>query len=220
MKTSWAFAGLGQKVIRLVLRDGEPSEGKKASPVHGQRRRHLCRSRSRRSSGSGRIPSKCSRGSRSSCASPHSPGKLTVNYHGAETSFLEAVFARGDRKLNAVILEAHKRGMRFDGWADCFDFDAWMQVFKDLGIDPAFYASNRQRSFDEVFPRDHLDYGIKKEFLIEECKRAVRGPRRRRTAAKNALPAVQPALKEVFALRKDVRVLVFQNRHGTVHFAP
>lgn len=97
--------------------------------------------------------------------------KLTVNYHGAETSFLEAVFARGDRKLNAVILEAHKRGMRFDGWADCFDFDAWMQVFKDLGIDPAFYA-NRQRSFDEVFPWDHLDYGIKKEFLIEECKRA------------------------------------------------
>ena len=87
--------------------------------------------------------------------------KLTVNYHGAETSFLEAVFARGDRKLNAVILEAHKRGMRFDGWADCFDFDAWMQVFKDLGIDPAFYA-NRQRSFDEVFPWDHLDYGIKK----------------------------------------------------------
>ena len=97
--------------------------------------------------------------------------KLTVNYHGAETRFLEAVFARGDRKLNAVILEAHKRGMRFDGWADCFDFDAWMQVFKDLGIDPAFYA-NRQRSFDEVFPWDHLDYGIKKEFLIEECKRA------------------------------------------------
>lgn len=97
--------------------------------------------------------------------------KLTVNYHGAETSFLEAVFARGDRKLNAVILEAHKRGMHFDGWADCFDFDAWMQVFKDLGIDPAFYA-NRQRSFDEVFPWDHLDYGIKKEFLIEECKRA------------------------------------------------
>ena len=97
--------------------------------------------------------------------------KLTVNYHGAETSFLEAVFARGDRKLNAVILEAHKRGMRFDDWADCFDFDAWMQVFKDLGIDPAFYA-NRRRSFDEVFPWDHLDYGIKKEFLIEECKRA------------------------------------------------
>ncbi len=97
--------------------------------------------------------------------------KLTVNYHGAQTSFLEAVFARGDRKLNAVLLEAHKRGMRFDGWGDCFDFDAWMQVFADLGIDPAFYA-NRQRSFDEVLPWDHLDYGIKKSFLIEECERA------------------------------------------------
>ena len=97
--------------------------------------------------------------------------KLTVNYHGAETSFLEAVFARGDRKLNAVLLEAHRRGLRFDGWADCFDFDAWMQIFADLEIDPAFYA-NRQRSFDEVLPWDHLDYGIKKSFLIEECKRA------------------------------------------------
>ncbi len=97
--------------------------------------------------------------------------KLTVNYHGAETSFLEAVFARGDRKLNAVLLEAHRRGLRFDGWADCFDFDAWMQIFADLEIDPAFYA-NRQRSFDEVLPWDHLDYGIRKSFLIEECKRA------------------------------------------------
>lgn len=101
----------------------------------------------------------------------NSSRKLTVNYHGAETSFLEAVFARGDRKLNAVLLEAHKRGMHFDGWADCFDFNAWMQLFEDLGIDPAFYA-NRQRSFDEVLPWDHLDYGIKKSFLIEECKRA------------------------------------------------
>lgn len=97
--------------------------------------------------------------------------KLTVNYHGAETSFLEAVFARGDRRLNAVLLEAHRRGLRFDGWADCFDFDAWMQIFADLEIDPAFYA-NRQRSFDEVLPWDHLDYGIKKSFLVEECKRA------------------------------------------------
>ncbi len=99
--------------------------------------------------------------------------KLTVNYHGAETSFLEAVFARGDRRLSAVLLEAHRRGLHFDGWGDCFDFDAWMRIFADLGVDPAFYA-NRTRSFDEVFPWDHLDYGIRKEFLIEECKRAYR----------------------------------------------
>lgn len=97
--------------------------------------------------------------------------KLTINYHGAETSFLEAVFARGDRKLGAVLLEAHSRGLHFDGWSDYFDFEEWMRIFADLGIDPAFYA-NRQREFDEVFPWDHIDYGVKKEFLIEECKRA------------------------------------------------
>lgn len=97
--------------------------------------------------------------------------KLEVNYHGAETSFLEAVFARGDRRLNKVMLEASNRGFRFDGWSDCFSFDGWMKIFEDLGIDPAFYA-NRTRSFDEVFPWDHLDYKISKEFLISECKKA------------------------------------------------
>ena len=97
--------------------------------------------------------------------------KLNVNYHGAETSFLEAVFARGDRKLCAVLEEACNRGFRFDGWGDCFSFENWMKLFDDLSIDTAFYA-NRHRSFDEVLPWDHLDYKIKKEFLIEECKRA------------------------------------------------
>ena len=99
--------------------------------------------------------------------------KISISYHGAQTSFLEAVFARGDRRLSAVLLEAHRRGMKFDGWEMYFNFDAWMQVFKDLGISPDFYAT-RQRSFDEVFPWDHLDYGIRKEFLMEECRRAYR----------------------------------------------
>ncbi|MDO4460112.1 MAG: TIGR03960 family B12-binding radical SAM protein [Clostridia bacterium] len=97
--------------------------------------------------------------------------KLDVNYHGAETSFLEAVFARGDRKLNKVLLEAANRGFRFDGWSDCFSFEGWMKIFEDLGIDPAFYA-NRNRSFEEILPWDHLDYKISKKFLIEECKKA------------------------------------------------
>ena len=97
--------------------------------------------------------------------------KLTVNYHAADTSFVEAVFARGDRKLCAAMEEAWKRGFHFDGWDDCFSLEKWMEVFEAVGIDPAFYA-NRRRSFDEVLPWDHLDYGIKKEFLIEECKKA------------------------------------------------
>ena len=97
--------------------------------------------------------------------------KITANWHDADTSFLEAVFARGDRRLCKTLEEAQKRGMKFDGWDDCFSLAKWMEVFKDCGIDPAFYA-NRRRNFDEVLPWDHIDYGVSKKFLIEECKRA------------------------------------------------
>ena len=97
--------------------------------------------------------------------------RLSVSYHGAKTSFLEAVFARGDRKLCAVMLKAMEYGLHFDGWDDCFDYDKWMQAFADCCLDPAWYA-NRHRSFDEVFPWDHLDYGVKKSFLQAECERA------------------------------------------------
>ena len=97
--------------------------------------------------------------------------KMKVNYHGAQTSYLEGVFARGDRKLSVVLEEAVKRGLHFDGWDSCFKFDEWMNIFDELKIDSAFYA-NRQREFEEVFPWDHLDYCINKQFLIDECKRA------------------------------------------------
>ena len=99
--------------------------------------------------------------------------KLTYNYHDSDTSYLEAVFARGDRRLNQVMCEAHKRGIRFDGWSDCFSLQNWLEVFEVCGIDPAFYA-NRRRSFDEILPWDHLDYGVTKEFLRRECERAYR----------------------------------------------
>ena len=97
--------------------------------------------------------------------------KLSVSWHDAKTSFLEAVFARGDRRLCAVLEEAHKRGFRLDSWSEHFDFDRWMEIFSDCGLDPAFYA-NRRRSFDEVLPWDHLDYGVSKTFLIRENEKA------------------------------------------------
>ncbi len=97
--------------------------------------------------------------------------RISVSYHGAQTSFLEAVFARGDRRLCAVLEKAAEWNFHFDGWDECFDFDRWMEAFSACGLDPAFYA-NRQRDFNEVFPWDHLDYGVRKEFLIEECRRA------------------------------------------------
>ncbi|MCI9543922.1 MAG: TIGR03960 family B12-binding radical SAM protein [Acutalibacter muris] len=100
--------------------------------------------------------------------------RVSVSYHGAETSFLEAVFARGDRRLCTVLEKAVEQGFHFDSWDECFDFDRWRALFELCGLDPAFYA-NRTRSFNEVLPWDHLDYGIRKEFLIEECKLAYAG---------------------------------------------
>lgn len=97
--------------------------------------------------------------------------KITYNYHDSDTSFLEAVFARGDRRLCKVMLLAAQKGFHFDGWSDCFSLDKWLELFKEADIDPTFYA-NRRRSFDEILPWDHLDYGVTKEFLIKECKKA------------------------------------------------
>lgn len=97
--------------------------------------------------------------------------KITYNYHDSSTSFLEAVFARGDRRLCEVMYKAFKKGFHFDGWGECFSLDAWLEIFEECGIDPKFYA-NRKREFDEVLPWDHLDYGVTKEFLINECKKA------------------------------------------------
>ena len=97
--------------------------------------------------------------------------KITYNYHDSSTSFLEAVFARGDRRLCRVMELALERGFHFDGWGECFDLDKWLELFRECGISPEFYA-NRRRSFDEVLPWDHIDYGVTKEFLINECKKA------------------------------------------------
>lgn len=99
--------------------------------------------------------------------------KINYNYHDSSTSFVEAVFARGDRRLCRALLKAHEKGMIFDGWGDYFSLDKWLEVFDECEIDPAFYA-NRQRKFDELLPWDHIDYGVKKSFLIEECEKAYK----------------------------------------------
>ncbi len=97
--------------------------------------------------------------------------KISFNYHDADTSFLEAVFARGDRRLCKAMALACDRGFHFDGWNDCFDLQKWLDIFDECGIDPAFYA-NRRRSFDEILPWDHIDYGVTKTFLKKECQKA------------------------------------------------
>ncbi len=91
--------------------------------------------------------------------------KITLNWHDNKTSFLEGVFARGDRRLGAVMESAMRKGCRFDGWDECFLLDKWLEAFEECGINTEFYA-NRERSFEEIQPWDHLDYGVTKKFLI------------------------------------------------------
>jgi radical SAM family uncharacterized protein len=97
--------------------------------------------------------------------------KIKYNYHDAKVSRIEAIFARGDRKLCRVLLEAAKRGVRLDGWEEFFDYDKWMEIFEYCGIDPAFYA-NREFGENEILPWDNIDIGVTKEFLLRERHKA------------------------------------------------
>lgn len=97
--------------------------------------------------------------------------KVSVSYHKVNISFLEGVFARGDRRLCDVVEYAWRHGCKFDSWDDSFLFDVWLEAFEKCGVDPLFYTS-RKRDYEEILPWDHLDYGIRKQFLINESKKA------------------------------------------------
>ena len=97
--------------------------------------------------------------------------KVRYNYHDAEVSRLEAVFARGDRRLSAALEEAVRRHVRFDAWEDQFDYAGWMDIFAAVGIDPAFYA-NRTMADDEILPWDMISCGVTKAFLLSERHKA------------------------------------------------
>lgn len=99
---------------------------------------------------------------------------IRFNYPSVEESFLEAVFARGDRRLGAILERATDLGCQFDGWYDCFRFDLWMQAFTELEMDPHYYA-NRARDFSEQLPWAHLSAGVDPEFLRKEWGLALAG---------------------------------------------
>lgn len=100
--------------------------------------------------------------------------RIKYNWHDSDTSELEGIFARGDRKLNKLILEAYKNGCMYDAWTETFHYDVWLKLMDELGIDIAFYTS-RQRNEDEVFPWDFIDIGVTKQFLLREWKNAELG---------------------------------------------
>lgn len=99
---------------------------------------------------------------------------ISYNWHDPELSFLEAVFARGDRRLGRLLVAAWKKGCRFDSWGEHFKFRQWMEAFEECGIDPHFYA-NRKRDLSEVLPWDHIDIGVSRKHLVKENERAYRG---------------------------------------------
>ena len=97
--------------------------------------------------------------------------QVRYTYHEPELSSMEAVLALGDRRVADLIYRAWQLGAKFDGWTEHFKYGLWMQAFEDTGLSKAFYA-NRERSYDELLPWDHISIGVSKRFFINEMERA------------------------------------------------
>ena len=89
---------------------------------------------------------------------------VTYNWHDGDTSFLEAVLARGDRRLGRVLERACRKGARLDAWSDCFDLNRWLEAFAECGLDPAFYA-NRERTREEILPWSMISCYVSDDYL-------------------------------------------------------
>ncbi len=98
--------------------------------------------------------------------------QVKYNWHDTRTSFLEAVFSRGDRRLSGVIYSAYKNGAMFDSWQDYFRQEYWDDAFIKAGLDPHFYA-NRRRDINETLPYDHIDCYVSKSYFKRELKKAT-----------------------------------------------
>jgi len=99
---------------------------------------------------------------------------VKLNLTDSDTSILEGVFARGDRRVGKVLYRAWQLGARFDSWREHFDPDLWERAFRDTGIDPNFYTC-RERGEDEILPWDMISTGVDKRYLLMERRRAKEG---------------------------------------------
>jgi radical SAM superfamily enzyme YgiQ (UPF0313 family) len=104
--------------------------------------------------------------------------RIHLKSHDPKKSYIEGVFARGDRRLSAALVEARKQGGRFDEWNEFFDFNRWMKVFEKVGLDPDFYA-RREVTVSEHLPWDHLDVGRSKQVLWTDYQAALQSARDR-----------------------------------------
>jgi len=99
---------------------------------------------------------------------------VNLSWHDRHMSEVEGFLSRGDRRLARVIERVWAEGSRFDSWSECFDFTKWESAWSREGINPEFYL-RRERDLEEAMPWEHIDFGVDKEFLKEELKRAMRG---------------------------------------------
>jgi radical SAM superfamily enzyme YgiQ (UPF0313 family) len=106
--------------------------------------------------------------------------RVHVKAHDARKSYIEGVFARGDRRLSAALVEARRQGARFDEWTEYFEYERWLRVFEKTGLNPDFYA-RREIGPSEVLPWDHLDIGRTKESLWTDYQAALQAARDRET---------------------------------------
>lgn len=109
---------------------------------------------------------------RKGIASQLNQKRIKYNWHEADASVLEGVFARGDRRVADVIIKAYEKGCIFDAWGEYFKNDLWLEAFEECGVSIDFY-NTRERSLDEIFPWDIIDCGVSKEFLMKEWKKAL-----------------------------------------------
>ena len=96
---------------------------------------------------------------------------IVYNYHEQKTSYMEAVLARGDRRLCDVLIKAYEKGAKFDGWSEYFDFELWQEALAECNVDGDFYVY-RQRSYDEILPWDFIDIGVNRKYLERENEKA------------------------------------------------
>lgn len=96
---------------------------------------------------------------------------IVYNYHEQETSFMEAVFARGDRRTCDVLIKAFEKGAKFDGWSEYFNMEIWNESMEECNLDSEFYVY-REREYDEILPWDFIDIGVNRKYMERENEKA------------------------------------------------
>jgi len=160
-------------------------------------------------------------------------GPVSLKGHEVEASFIEGVFARGDRRLGEAVLKAYGKGCRLDNWSGHFRYDLWRESFEECGIDPLEYA-NRERGEDETLPWDHLDIGVSKKFLLKElnfsrqeiatedcrggsCNACGLNPKYKTIAIASELPTARPA-QEAEKTEKSWRYRIAFKKTGIARY--